>query len=424
MSNQFDRRGFMKSGAAAAAAWAAAGRPSFAAEASQAKAQPMERVRVGLVGVGSRGTWLLSLLLGVEGVEVRAVCDIIPERVAKAQEKVAAAGQAKPNGYSRGETDFQRLCETEELDLVVNATRPWKWHVPISVAAMQAGKHAATEVPAAETIEGCWQLVETAEKTQKYCVMLENCCYFREVMLVHNMLRKGLFGELRHCEAGYQHYGARARPAAAARPREDKVRTANSYPTHPIGPVAQWMDINRGNRFDYLVSMSADATGGNRNADINTSLIRTARGQTITLYFDTKLPRPYDLIYRVQGTRGIAMATTDRIYIEGRSPKSDTWEPMEAYYKEFEHPLWKELGEKAKSGGGHGGGDWLEIHRLIQALRTGAAPDMDVYDAATWSCITELSEKSVADRSRSMDFPDFTRGRWETAPPLGIIGAE
>ncbi|MGI6416432.1 MAG: Gfo/Idh/MocA family protein [Thermoguttaceae bacterium] len=424
MSNQFDRRGFMKSGAAAAAAWAAAGRPSFAAEASQAKAQPMERVRVGLVGVGSRGTWLLSLLLGVEGVEVRAVCDIIPERVAKAQEKVAAAGQAKPNGYSRGETDFQRLCETEALDLVVNATRPWKWHVPISVAAMQAGKHAATEVPAAETIEGCWQLVETAEKTQKYCVMLENCCYFREVMLVHNMLRKGLFGELRHCEAGYQHYGARARPAAAARPREDKVRTANSYPTHPIGPVAQWMDINRGNRFDYLVSMSADATGGNRNADINTSLIRTARGQTITLYFDTKLPRPYDLIYRVQGTRGIAMATTDRIYIEGRSPKSDTWEPMEAYYKEFEHPLWKELGEKAKSGGGHGGGDWLEIHRLIQALRTGAAPDMDVYDAATWSCITELSEKSVADRSRSMDFPDFTRGRWETAPPLGIIGAE
>ena len=424
MSNQFDRRGFMKSGAAAAAAWAAAGRPSFAAEASQAKASPMERVRVGLVGVGSRGTWLLSLLLGVEGVEVRAVCDIIPERVAKAQEKVAAAGQAKPNGYSRGETDFQRLCETEALDLVVNATRPWKWHVPISVAAMQAGKHAATEVPAAETIEGCWQLVETAEKTQKYCVMLENCCYFREVMLVHNMLRKGLFGELRHCEAGYQHYGARARPAAAARPREDKVRTANSYPTHPIGPVAQWMDINRGNRFDYLVSMSADATGGNRNADINTSLIRTARGQTITLYFDTKLPRPYDLIYRVQGTRGIAMATADRIYIEGRSPKPDTWEPMEAYYKEFEHPLWKELGEKAKSGGGHGGGDWLEIHRLIQALRTGAAPDMDFYDAAAWSCITELSEKSVADRSRSMDFPDFTRGRWETAPPLGIIGAE
>jgi predicted dehydrogenase len=365
MSNQFDRRGFMKSGAAAAAAWAAAGRPSFAAEASQAKAQPMERVRVGLVGVGSRGTWLLSLLLGVEGVEVRAVCDIIPERVAKAQEKVAAAGQAKPNGYSRGETDFQRLCETEALDLVVNATRPWKWHVPISVAAMQAGKHAATEVPAAETIEGCWQLVETAEKTQKYCVMLENCCYFREVMLVHNMLRKGLFGELRHCEAGYQHYGARARPAAAARPREDKVRTANSYPTHPIGPVAQWMDINRGNRFDYLVSMSADATGGNRNADINTSLIRTARGQTITLYFDTKLPRPYDLIYRVQGTRGIAMATTDRILHRGGAARSPTpgsrWRPTT---RSSNIRSGRSSARRPRAAAGMGGGDWLEIHRF------------------------------------------------------------
>jgi hypothetical protein len=253
--------------------------------------------------------------------------------------------------------------------------------------------------------------------------MLENCCYFREAMLVHSMLRKGLFGELRHCEAGYQHYGGRARRAVPGRPKETKAWTANSYPTHPIGPVAQWMDINRGNRFDYLVSMSADGTEGNRSADINTSLIRTARGQTITLYFDTRLPRPYDLIYRVQGTRGICMATADKIYIEGRSPKADTWEPMEGYYKEFEHPLWRALGERAASRGGHGGGDWLELHRLIKALRTGAPPDMDVYDAATWSCITELSEKSVATKSSPMDFPDFTRGRWKTTPPIGIIGS-
>jgi predicted dehydrogenase len=287
---------------------------------------------------------------------------------------------------------------------------------------MTTGKHAATEVPAAETIEGCWELVETAEKTQKYCVMLENCCYFREVMLVHNMLRKGLFGELRHCEAGYQHYGRRARPAARQSSRTGDVWTANSYPTHPIGPVAQWMDINRGNRFDYLVSMSADGTRGNRSADINTSLIRTVAGQTITLYFDTKLPRPYDLIYRVQGTGGICMATTEKIYIEGRSPKPDTWESMKPYYDEFEHPLWKALGEQASRRGGHGGGDWLEIHRLIRALQTGTPPDMDVYDAAAWSCITELSERSVADRSRPMDFPDFTHGRWKTTPPIGIIG--
>ncbi len=421
MNDQCDRRSFVKIGAAVGTAWAM-GRQCLAADASDVKARPMDKVRIGLVGIGSRGTLLLRVLLGLDGVEIKAVCDIIPERVAKAQDLVVAAKQPKPAGYSHGETDFKRLCETEGLDLVVNATRPWKWHVPISVAAMTTGKHAATEVPAAETVEECWQLVETAQKTQKYCVMLENCCYFREVMLVQSMLRKGLFGELRHCEAGYQHYGGRAHVVAGLRASADKVHTANSYPTHPVGPIAQWMDINRGNRFDYLVSMSADGTRGNCDADINTSLIRTVRGQTITLYFDTKLPRPYDLIYRVQGTRGICMATSDKIYIEGRSPKPDTWESMEAYYKEFEHPLWRTFGEKARGHGGHGGGDWMEMHRLIKALRTGMPPDMDVYDAATWSCITELSEKSVAKRSSPMDFPDFTRGRWKTTPPIGIIG--
>ncbi|NQT17591.1 MAG: Gfo/Idh/MocA family oxidoreductase, partial [Planctomycetes bacterium] len=255
MNDQSDRRSFLKIGAAVGTAWAM-GRESLAADASNVQGRPIDKVRVGMVGIGNRGTFLLSLLLEQEMVEVKAVCDIIPQRVAKAQEMVTAAGQPKPTAYSRGETDFERLCQTEELDLVLNATRPWKWHVPISVAAMTTGKHAATEVPAAETIEGCWELVETAEKTQKYCVMLENCCYFREVMLVHNMLRKGLFGELRHCEAGYQHYGRRARRAATQSSRGGDVWSANSYPTHAIGPVAQWMDINRGNRFDYLVSMS------------------------------------------------------------------------------------------------------------------------------------------------------------------------
>jgi predicted dehydrogenase len=418
MNEQYDRRGFLKVTAATAAAWATS-RESLAGDASAVK--PMDKVRIGLVGVGGRGTVLLRVLLDLEGVEVKAVCDIIEERVVRAQNLVTAAGQPKPTGYSRGETDFQRLCETEELDLVLNATRPWKWHTPISVAAMKAGKHAATEVPAAETVEECWQLVETAEQTGKYCVILENCCYFRNVMLVHHMLRQGLFGELRHCEAGYQHYIGYDR-VTNTRVWGDKVRTANAYPTHPIGPAAQWLDINRGNRFDYLVSMSADGTRGNRDADINTSLLRTVNGQTVTLYYDTRLPRPYDLIYRVQGTKGIYSATLDKIYIEGRSPKRDTWEPMDEYYKQFENPLWKARGEKALSRGGHGGADWMTLYRLIQALRTGTAPDIDVYDAATWSCITELSEKSVAHRSSPQDFPDFTKGRWKTNPPIGIIG--
>ena len=410
----------MKMGAAAVVGLSA-GTKSLAAVGSDPEIRPMEKVRVGFVGIGSRGTVLLNILLGLEGVEVRAVCDIVEDRVVQGQGMVTAAGQPKPSGYSRSETDFERLCETEELDLVINAVRPWKWHVPISVAAMTAGKHAATEVPAAETIEGCWQMVEAAEKTNKYCVILENCCYFRNVMLIHNMLGQGLFGELRHCEAGYQHYIGYDR-ATNVRVWGDKVRTANAYPTHPIGPVAQWMDINRGNRFDYLVSTSADGTRGNRDADINTSLIRTVNGQTITLYYDTRLPRPYDLIYRVQGTKGIYSATLDQIYIEGRSPKRNTWEPIDEYYRQFEHPLWKAWGQKALARGGHGGADWMTIYRLIRALQTGIAPDIDVYDAATWSCITELSERSVAHRSGPVDFPDFTRGRWKTCSPIGIIG--
>ena len=415
-----DRRGFLQSSVVAGTALAL-GRQVFAAEGGSAKVQPLEKVRIGLVGIGSRGSYLLKILLDMEGVEIKAVCDIIEERVTKGQDAVVQAGQPKPNGYSRGETDFQRLCETEDLDLVINAVRPWKWHVPICLAAMAAGKHTATEVPAAVTLDECWQLVEAAEKTQKHCMMLENCCYFRNVLLVHHMLRKGLFGDLRHCEAGYQHYigpnsGIRLRSSDAP------ALTGNSYPTHAIGPVAQWMDINRGNRFDYLVSMSADGTRDNRDADINTSLIRTVNGQTVTLYYDTRLPRPYDLIYRVQGTQGIYSATLDQIYFEGRSPQGETWEPLDRYYAEFEHPLWKAWGEKALKTGGHGGADWLTVYRLIQALRTGVNPDMDVYDAATWSCITELSEKSVAQKSRPMDFPDFTRGRWKTAPPIGILG--
>jgi len=419
MEARHSRRNFLKIGTAAVTALSAGARVLTAATADM-RVQALDKVRIGLVGIGSRGTVLLKVLLDPEGVEVNAVCDIIEDRAAKGQDLVVAAGRPKPNGYARGETDFKRLCDNEELDLVINAVRPWKWHVPISVAAMMAGKHAASEVPAAETIDECWQLVETAEKTRRYCVILENCCYFRNVMLVHNMLRKGLFGELRHCEAGYQHYIAD--PSTAGRVRDGKARSANAYPTHPIGPVAQWMDINRGNRFDYLVSMSADGTGANRDADINTSLIRTVNGQTVTLYYDTKLPRPYDLIYRVQGTKGIYSATLEQVYIEGRSPKSVTWEPMDEYYKQFDSPLWKAWGQKALTRGGHGGADWMTLYRLIKALRTGDAPDIDVCDAATWSCITELSEQSVARRSSPMDFPEFTRGRWKTTSPIGVIG--
>lgn len=403
-------------------------------------AAPMERVRIGYVGVGGMGSAHVRNLLRIEGAEIRAVCDIVPEKVARIQQWVVEAGQPKPAGYTQGETDFKRLCETEELDLVYNAT-PWEWHVPICLAAMEHGKHAATEVPAAVTLDECWQLVEWAEKYQKHCVMMENCCYGRSEMLVLHLVRKGLLGEIIHGECGYLH-DLRALKFSQEgeglwRLAHSIQRNGNLYPTHGLGPVAQCMNINRGDQFDYLVSMSGVSSGLNLYAaqafgandpratrkyalgDINISLIRTVNGRTITVYHDCSTPRPYSRINLVQGTDGIFQGYPDRIYIENRSP-NDEWESVEKYFTEYEHPLWKAKGDRAR-GAGHGGMDYIEDYRLIHCLRAGLPMDMDVYDAAAWSVVTPLSEKSVAAKSRPMDFPDFTRGRWKTNPPLGIV---
>ncbi len=359
------------------------------------------------------------------------------------QRMVEEGGQRRPTGYSRGEHDFQRMCDEEDLDLLITAT-PWRWHVPICLAAMNTGKHTATEVPAATTIDGCWQLVDTAEKTRRHCVMLENCCYGRSEMMVFNMVRQGVFGELVHARAGYMHElrmdGEFISPdGKEVRWRLDNMirHNGNLYPTHGLGPVAQCMNIDRGDRFDYLVSMSSKSAGLNyfyakefgadhplatrqyALGDVNFSLIRTVGGKTITLGHDTQLPRPYSRMSMIQGTKGIYQGYPDRIYIEGRSPGHE-WEALEDYRSEYDHPLWKELGERAE-GKGHGGKDFMELYRLIQALRTGTPTDWNVYDAASWSVVFELSECSVANKSRPVDFPDFTRGNWKTNLPLGII---
>ncbi|MFC1730145.1 Gfo/Idh/MocA family protein [candidate division KSB1 bacterium] len=448
MDKSYSRREFVKLGAAAGlGAVAGAAIVSGCSRelnypADLIVAGPVDPVRIGFVGVGLQGSSHVRNFLRIDGVEVKAVCDIVEEKVARIQEWVVEAGQPKPEGYSRGDTDFLRLCEQEDLDLVFTAT-PWKWHVPVCVAAMENGKHAATEVPAAVTLDECWQMVETSEKTGKYCVMMENCNYNRREMMFLNMVRKGMFGELVHSECGYLH-DLRAikfenRNEGLWRRAHSVTRNGNIYPTHGLGPTAQWMDINRGDQFDYLVSVSSVSKGlqlytqehfepddPRRNesyalGDVNVTLIRTKEGRTITLYHDCNLPRPYSRINLIQGTRGIAQGYPDRIYIEGRSP-SHQWEPLEDYREEFEHPLWSSQGERAR-GAGHGGMDYIEDYRLIQALRTGTEPDMDVYDAAAISAVCELSERSVANRGRSMDFPDFTRGMWKTRPPLGIVQA-
>jgi predicted dehydrogenase len=408
-------------------------------------APPLERVRIGFVGVGHQGSSHVENFLKIDNVDVVAICDVTPANLARSQKAVTDAGRPKPKGYGdRGPRDYERMIGEEQLDLVFTAT-PWEWHAPVMLAALRAGKHAATEVPMGVSLDECWELVETAEKAQRHCVMMENCCYDRPEMMIFNMLRQGVFGELLHAEGGYLHdlrtlkltdyYYDRWRVKHSVR------RNGDLYPTHGIGPIAQWLDINRGNQFDHLVSMSTKSRGLNLWAaehigpdspearqryalgDVTTTLIRTKNGQTITLTHDTDSPRPYSRNILLQGTKGLAQKyPVQRVYIEGRSP-NDRWEDLQKYSEEYDHPLWKGL-EQRSAGAGHGGMDYIEDYRLVQCLRQGTPTDFDVYDGAAWTAVINMSEQSIAQRSRSVDFPDFTRGAWQTRAPLGIIDAD
>ena len=406
-------------------------------------APPMDRVRIGFVGVGGQGSVHVENFLTLEGVEVKAICDIVTAHAATNADKVVAAGQPRPAIYDRGPRDFERMIGEQELDLVFTAT-PWEWHVPVLLEAMRNGKHGASEVPIAYTVEDCWKLVETAERQQKHCVMTENCCYDRREMLMLNLVRQGMFGELENAECSYDHDLRSVKfdtdGEGLWRRAHAMRRNGNLYPTHGLGPIAQCLNINRGNQFDYLVSMSSPSRGlqlwqqehlaaddPRRNeryvlGDVNTSIIRTVMGQTITLTHGTNLPRPYSRRNMIQGTRGLMQGWPDRIYIEGRSQRADAWEPLDTWFARYEHPFWKSESVRTRSVG-HGGMDWLEDWRLINCLRAGQPTDQNVYDAASWSAICELTERSVAHKSRAMDIPDFTRGRWRTTPPLPIIEA-
>ncbi len=442
-----NRRDFLKVGAAAplgAVVGKYASTERLTTQPEFFTAKPLDKVRIGFVGVGGMGTAHVRNLLKIDGVEIRAVGDLFTERIERVQNMCKEAGKYVPEGYSKGEYDFYRLCDRDDIDLVYTAT-PWKWHTPICVTAMESGKHAATEVPAALTIDECWQLVETSERTKKYCIMMENCCYDRIELMVLNLVRKGLLGEIVHAEVGYLHdlregkFDFESKGEAIWRTEHSIKRNGNLYTTHGLGPAAQCMNVNRGDQFDFMVSMSSKAAGLHEFAvekygadsnwarqkftlgDINVSLIQTKQGRSITLYHDTNLPRPYSRKNVIQGTRGIAEKWPSRIHIEGKSPKHE-WEEFQVYQDEYEHPLWKELEEKSK-GASHGGMDFIEDYRLIKCLREGKNPDLDVYDATSWSVISPLSEISVAHKSSPVDIPDFTRGTWKNREPIGIIGA-
>lgn len=406
---------------------------------------PLETVRVGYIGLGMRGMEAVRRMLYVEGIEITAVCDIIPERVKEAQKSVVDAGRKEPSGYDQGENAWEQLCLRDDVDLVYICT-PWSLHTPNAVMAMKNGKHAAIEVPAAITLDECWQLVDTAEQTRRHCMMLENCCYDFFELATLNMARNGVFGELMHAECAYIHdlrwlkFEKENGYQDMWRLRYSEKHTGNLYPTHGLGPVAQIFGINRGDRMDYLTSMSTAQLGmslyarekfgaGSPEAaqhyelgDMNTTLVRTALGKTIMIQHDTTSPRPYSRIHLISGTKGMAMKwPEERIALE---PEAHDWldeKRFDELMKKYEHPLAKKVGELAREVGGHGGMDFIMDWRLIHCLRNGLPLDQSVYDAAAWSSVIELSERSVRNGSNAEQVPDFTRGVWKETAPLGIV---
>lgn len=419
--------------------------------------KPFRKLRVGVVGLG-RGRIALQNIPVIPGCEITAVCDINAARIRRALDFVEKGGQVRrPTVYTGSDEAWKRLCDDPEVDLVWNST-PWELHVPIALYAMNAGKHVATEVPGAFTVDECWELVETSERLQRHCLQLENCCYGETEMLALNLCRKGLLGDLVHAEGAYIHdlrqynYGTWDEATAKSkdtnnaywdfwRLRHNSTHKGNQYTTHGLGPICWYMDINRGDRFDYLTSLESDqfnfeayakanfpsdwrATHKVAMGDMNTMLIKTKRGRSIMIQHDISSPRPYSRINTVTGTKGILSDYPYRVGWEERSGAGvhEFFKPEKAeeVRKEHMHPLWKQSGALAKKMGGHGGMDFLMTLRLAYCLQNGLPLDQNVYDLASWCCLAELSEKSVRSGSTPQAIPDFTRGAWETLPQLRI----
>ncbi|MFW5877886.1 MAG: Gfo/Idh/MocA family oxidoreductase [bacterium] len=425
-----------------------------------AKPRQKEKVNIGFIGVGLRGTNHLRNILRRSDVNVPAICDIDPERINIAQKTITDAGYPAPVVYSDNDYSYRNLLERRDIDGVIIST-PWLWHTPMSVDAMRAGKYAGVEVSAATTMAECWDLVNTYEETAVPIMILENVCYRRDVMAVLSMVRKDLFGELLHARCGYQHdlrevkfndgkqahgggvkFGDEAIAEASWRTQHSLKRNADLYPTHGLGPVATMMDINRGNRFLRISSFATKTRGlknyienhpaggeNHPNAELNwklgdivTSSIETASGETIIVTHDTNSPRPYSLGFRVQGVKGLTEFDyhSKRIYIEGRSD-AHSWENMDDYLQKYDHPLWQKYGEYAE-GSGHGGMDFFVINAFVEMIKRQEQAPLDAYDAAAWSAVTPLSAASIAGGGETLDFPDFTRGKWIKRKPLFARG--
>ncbi len=447
MDKKLDRRTFLQNSMLAGAGMAIPGTTQAHSTPNTPGNPRKSKIRIGVIGVGLRGQSHVALALDRDDCEVTAICDIDPGMIARTQTIFTDKKKPQPKVFQNGERGYLELLE-DDIDAVIIAT-PWRWHSEMCIASMEAGKYTGTEVCGAFSLDECWQLVNTHERTGTHLFFLENVCYRRDVMAVLNMVRQGLFGEMIHLEGGYQHdlrgvkfndgvtpynsgveFGDKGYSEAKWRTWHSVYRNGDLYPTHGVGPIAQYIDINRGNRFMYLTSMSTKSRGLHNyivehekggehhpNASVEfklgdkvTTMIKTANGESIVLHHDTNLPRPYSLGFRVQGTKGLWMAVNKSLHLEGQSP-AHRWEDTQAYFDKYDHPLWKRF-EKRATGAGHGGMDFFLLNAFVECAKQNIAPPFDAYDAASWLAITPLSEQSIAAGSAPVAFPDFTRGRW------------
>ncbi len=430
-SKEINRRDFIKTGAAGAAL-------VNALSSTPAGSADNKELRLGFIGTGSRGRSLMHTLLAIPGVRFPALCDINLENLQQAQAIVEKKGQPKPEGYYRDEEAFQQLLYREDLDAVVIAT-PWDWHARMAVQSMRCGKYTAVEVPAALSIQECWDLVNTFEETQVPCMMLENWSFRRDNLAVLNMIRKGLLGEIVYCHAAHSHdcvdhwfFTPEGQMRWGGRFLLDYNR--DQYPTHSMGPVFGWMDLGYGDYFDTISSVATRSLGVNayfkrkfgpdhpnarltyRQGDIVTSTVKTKKGNTLIINYDMQLPRPYDNRWTIQGTEGIYNEQRDSVYLTRVSPKYHEWEPFPPYQDHYDHVWWRTHGEKALQAG-HSGTDYMELLLFLDAVRKKSAPPISIYDSVLMSVVIPLSGLSIEKGGTPIECPDFTRGQWKTNRP-------
>ena len=409
-------------------------------------ADPIDTVRTGFIGLGMRGPDAVRRFTYIDGAKVVALCDLEADRVARSQEIRAGRGKPAAAEYS-GEDGWKQLCERDDIDLVCICTN-WQTHVEMAVYAMECGKHVAVEVPAAMSVAECWRLVDTSERTRKHCMMLENCVYDFFELTCLNMAQQGLFGEVLHAEGAYIHNLEPFWDYYHDNWRLDfnQKHSGDVYATHGFGPDCQVLNIHRGDKLEYLVSMDTKSVVGLEvakekmgvdtfaNGDQTSTLVKTRNGKTVLIQHNVYTPRPYDRMYQLVGTKGFADKYPNSAFAfepdqiadaaaEYDNLSSHSYVPREvrdSLMAKYKHPIAKEIEEKAREVGGHGGMDFIMDYRLVWCLRNGKPLDMDVYDAAEWSCLGELTAASIANGSKPVKIPDFTRGRWNKVDGLKL----